>query len=231
MYDIDELERKWIKYKRRKIAIYLSVAVLGISITGGAVYLVAYLKNKKDNTEIVSKHNSTSHTERDKDIIVKRSEKKIQNMQTEVPSMHNQQQTSVAEENIEQPKVLAHNNMNNNLNYQKPKKINLIIRDPQNEDIVKEIENRFAQSKSYNDAIYLAEYYYSRNNYKKAEYWAMQANIINSLPEESWLIFAKSKVKSGHRVEALKVLQAYYDKTGSTNVLELIDLIRKNGKF
>jgi len=230
MYDIDELERKWIKYKRRKIAVYISVAVLGLSITGGAVYLVAYLKNKKDNVGRVSQHNSMPNIEKDKDIIVKRSEKKIQNMQTEVPSMHNKQ-TSVVDENIEQPKVLTNNNDNSNLNYKKPKKINLIIRDPQNENIVKEIENRFAQSKSYNDAIYLAEYYYSRNNYKKAEYWAMQANIINSLPEESWLIFAKSKVKSGHRVEALKVLQAYYDKTGSTNVLELIDLIRKNGKF
>ena len=229
MYDIDELERKWFRYKRRKIAIYISVAVLSISLTGGTIYLIAYFSNKKDSKEKIVQQTSMEHSsiEKEKDIIIKRGEKKRQNIQTEIPSTYNKQVTT-NEENIEQPKVLA---KSSNLNHQKLKSINLIIRDPQNGDIVKEIESRFKQSKSYDDAIYLAEYYYSRQNYKKAEYWAMQANIINSLPEESWLIFAKSKVKSGHRVEALKVLQAYYDKTGSTTVLDLIDLIRKNGQF
>jgi len=224
MYDIDELERKWIKYKRRKITVYLSVAILSLSVVGGTVYLITFFNNKKNIKEQIVQESSIKHTniKKDKDIIIKREATKLNKDTTFVSNRE-----PISQQTIEQPKVLT----TNNTNYQKPKKINLIIKDPQNGDIVKEIESRFKQSKSYDDAIYLAEYYYSQKNYKKAEYWAMQANIINSLPEESWLIFAKSKVKTGHRVEALKVLQAYYDKTGSTRVLDLIDLIRKNGQF
>jgi len=224
MYDIDELERKWIKYKRRKITVYLSVAILSLSVVGGTVYLITFFNNKKNIKEQIVQESSIKHTniKKDKDIIIKREATKLNKDTTFVSNRE-----PISQQTIEQPKVLT----TNNTNYQKPKKINLIIKDPQNGDIVKEIESRFKQSKSYDDAIYLAEYYYSQKNYKKAEYWAMQANIINSLPEESWLIFAKSKVKTGHRVEALKVLQAYYDKTGSTRALDLIDLIRKNGQF
>jgi len=226
MYDIDELERKWIKYKRRKVAIYLSVSILSISVIGGTLYIIAYFNNKKDIKEQIAQESSIKHTniKRDRDIIITKGKTETH---LDTTTIYNNRHLSTTQQTIEEPKVLT----NSSKEHKQPKKINLIIKDPRNENIVKEIENRFNQSKNYNDAIYLAEYYYSKQNYKKAEYWAMQANIINSLPEESWLIFAKSKVKSGHRVEALKVLQAYYDKTGSTRVLDLIDIIRKNGQF
>jgi len=97
--------------------------------------------------------------------------------------------------------------------------------------VVKEIEARFPDTRDYDDAIYLAKYYYGKHQYSKAENWAMQANSIDSTQEESWIIYAKAKAKRGHRAAALRILQAYYDQTGSLRAKMLIDRIRKGKKF
>ena len=98
-------------------------------------------------------------------------------------------------------------------------------------DVVKEIEKRFPMSRDYDDAMYLAKYYYGKKLYKKSEYWAMQANTVDSTQPESWIIFAKSKAKRGHRTEALRILQRFYDETGRMEVKLVIDQIRKGGRF
>ena len=100
-----------------------------------------------------------------------------------------------------------------------------------NEALVKTIESRFKMTKDYDDAMFLAKYYYAKSNYKRAEKWAMRANGIDSSQEESWIIFAKSKAKQGRRADALRVLQAYFDRTGSIKIKNLIDKIRKGKKF
>ena len=79
--------------------------------------------------------------------------------------------------------------------------------------------------------MYLAKYYYGKKKYKKAEYWAMQANSIDSTKEDSWIVFGKAKAKQGHRTDALRVLQAYYDRSGSMRVKELIHRIRKGKPY
>lgn len=217
MYDIEELEKKWLKYRRRKIIVVASSAILATSIIGGVSYLI--VANSK------SKPTTAHQVPKDEDIIVKREKKTPSSITPEVPSMEQSsyKRSSYAQSGfdngvVEPPK-------------QTHKKINMIITEPKSGSVIKEIEDRFESTKSYDDAIYLAQYYYNKKNYKKAEYWAMQANIVDSIPEESWIIFAKAKAKSGHRVEALKVLEAYYNKTGSTNALDLIDTIRKNKSF
>jgi hypothetical protein len=79
--------------------------------------------------------------------------------------------------------------------------------------------------------MYLAKYYYRKKRYRKAEYWAMQANAIDSTQEGSWIIFGKAKAKQGHRTDALRVLQAFYDRSGSMRVKMLIDRIRKGRSY
>jgi tetratricopeptide (TPR) repeat protein len=107
----------------------------------------------------------------------------------------------------------------------------LKVSDAKSTQIVKEIEARFPDTRDYDDAIYLAKYYYDKHRYRKAENWAMQANTIDSTQEESWIIYAKAKAKQGHRAAALRILQAYYDQTGSLRAKMLIDRIRKGRKF
>jgi len=100
-----------------------------------------------------------------------------------------------------------------------------------NKELVKTIESRFQDTKDYDDAMFLAKYYYAKANYKEAEKWAMQANLIDSSQEESWVLFAKSKAKQGRRADALRVLQAYFDRTGSMRIKNLIDKIRRGKRF
>ena len=100
-----------------------------------------------------------------------------------------------------------------------------------NDALAKTIESRFQDTKDFDDAMFLAKYYYAKSSYKRAENWAMQANLIDSSQEESWVIFAKSKARQGRRADALRVLQAYFDRTGSMRIKNLIDKIRRGKKF
>ena len=235
MYDIEELEKKWLRYRRRKIIVVASSAILVSSIIGGVSYL-AFTSGGNDKVDDVAQI-KRQKIAKDEDIVVKRKKEAIKTMNSEVPSMRsetgsNQRDYDVIDTPIKRTE--ANRGIDSSVVQQqthKVPKLNMIISEPESGSVIKEIENRFRTSKNYDDAIYLAEYYYSHKNYKKAEYWAMQANIVDSIPEESWIIFAKAKAKSGHRVEALKVLEAYYNKTGSTNALDLIDTIRKNKNF
>ncbi len=114
---------------------------------------------------------------------------------------------------------------------EKKHKMDLTIITPNSKKIIVGIEKRFRATRSYDDALYLANYYYERKLYSKAAYWSLQANIIDSDGEESWLLFAKAKAKLGKRAEAIKVLKAYYEKSASPDARALMDDIRKGTKF
>jgi len=96
---------------------------------------------------------------------------------------------------------------------------------------VAEIEERFKDSQDPQDSLYLARYYYKRREFKKAESWAVSTNNIDGDIEESWLIFAKARAKQGFRVDAIKVLQSFYDETNSAKAKKLLDKIRRGLPF
>ena len=59
----------------------------------------------------------------------------------------------------------------------------------------------------------------------------MNANVVDNSAEESWLIYAKAEAKRGYRAQALRILQNYYDRSGSESAKILIDKIRKGEAF
>ena len=104
------------------------------------------------------------------------------------------------------------------------------IIDPEAEH-AKEVEERFKETQDVEDSLYLAKYYYKKGDYAKAESWAITTNNIDGDIEESWLIFAKARAKQGRRVDAIKVLQTYYDETKSKKAKELLDKLRLGKPF
>ena len=92
------------------------------------------------------------------------------------------------------------------------------------------IKSKFANSNNARDALLLAKLYYKKQNFKEAEMWALRANKLNTKLEESWFMFAKSKVKLGKKQEALKILVTYYKKNHSSKAKHLIQAI-KGGKL
>ncbi|NPA27661.1 MAG: hypothetical protein GXN91_01240 [Epsilonproteobacteria bacterium] len=98
-------------------------------------------------------------------------------------------------------------------------------------EMIKEIEERFKATQDPKDSLWLAKYYYKKGDYAKAELWAINTNNIDGEIEESWLIFAKARAKQGHRVDAIKVLQSYYEETNSAKAKELLDKLRRGKPF
>jgi tetratricopeptide (TPR) repeat protein len=92
-------------------------------------------------------------------------------------------------------------------------------------------EERFKSTQDPKDSLYLAKYYYKKGNYEKAETWAVNTNNVDGDIEDSWIIFAKARAKQGHRVDAIKVLQSYYDETNSPRAKVLLDKLRRNKPF
>ncbi len=102
------------------------------------------------------------------------------------------------------------------------KKIHLKIIETSHVSAYKDVEKRFYQSHELEDSLFLARAYFNRGNYKKAEYWALQTNRINQNIEESWLIFVRSKVKLGHKNEAINILESYIKRSHSEEAKKLL---------
>ena len=107
------------------------------------------------------------------------------------------------------------------------KKMHLDIIETSSVSAYKDVAKRFAQSHDTDDSLFLAKSYYRKGNYKKAEYWALQTNKVNDNIEESWLIFAKSKVKQGQKNEAISILTTYIKKSNSLQAKNLLNKIKK----
>ncbi len=234
MYDIVELEKKWQKYSRKRLVKRLLIGsviliLLAIPFLYATYRSAPELKHEKALSAPGDQNRSKTRKQ-----VIETDGGDAEMLNPEVPSL------SKEAANPERPRWKT--GMKMTISDQEgsavtegetaeEKKIRLEMIPAKNGQVIKEIEARFPTTRDYEDAMYLAKYYYEKKNYRKAEYWALQANTIDSSKEESWLIFGKSKAKQGRRVDALRVLQAYYDRSGSTHVKELIDRIRKGKPY
>ena len=107
------------------------------------------------------------------------------------------------------------------------KKMHLNIIKSSTVSAYKDVENRFYQSHDTDDSLFLAKSYYRKGNYKKSEYWSLQTNKINSNIEESWMIFVKSKIKLGHKNQAIRILTNYAKKSNSSAAWNLLLKLKK----
>jgi len=102
------------------------------------------------------------------------------------------------------------------------KKIDLEIIDSTSVSGYKDVEKRFFESHDIDDALFLARSYYKNGDYEKAQYWALETNKLDESKEESLFIFVKSKVKLGHKNEALSILTSYVKQSDSKEGKKLL---------
>ena len=107
------------------------------------------------------------------------------------------------------------------------KKIHFNIIKSSSDSAYLEVEKRFNQFRDPNDSLFLAKMYYEKNEYKKSAKWALQTNKINNSIEESWIIFAKSKIKLGKINDAIHILTTYIDQSDSNTARILLLKISK----
>ncbi len=209
MHDIKVLEEEWIRYHRKKrvpLYIGLFLLILLTCLLLSALYNNPFLKDDAGK-ETPNIEQVTTTTVSKKDITKKGiSNNDSQQLEDDIPTEAVVENIPVLEE--EQSK-LKEDTAN------KRKKLALNIIESSGLDAYKDVEERFFKSKDIDDSLFLAQSYYQKGMYKKAEYWALQTNKINTEIDESWIIFAKSKMKQGHKNEAIDILKEYIKRTGS----------------
>ena len=109
------------------------------------------------------------------------------------------------------------------LEEQKPKGIIKI--ETQEVNSIKYLKERFEKSHNIIYALMLAEEYYLAKNYQDSNKWSIIANTIDADNEKSWILFAKSKLKLGHKQDATSALEAYLKNNKSKVVQNLLTQI------
>lgn len=239
MYDIKPLEEEWKKYRRKKrrpwfVLIFSIVFILLVSLTFLNYKEIDLLKlNDGSRPErvanspaaVLAEHTAAAKKTKASEVseITKTGALIVD---SENGSMEIVEDLPIAEdvETIKEPGVKIKT-------VEKPrKKMHLDIIESTSVSAYKDVQRRFEQSHDTDDSLFLAKSYYSQRNYQKAEYWALQTNKVNENIEESWLIFAKSKVKLGRKNEAIHILTNYIKKSNSTEAQNLLNKI-KEGTF
>jgi tetratricopeptide (TPR) repeat protein len=210
MYDIEQLEAQWRRYRRKRIALPVAVAALIIAGIGG--YRIWRASDAAPEPTPAPEVAAATHKENS---TVKPAAANRTSPRTGGWKMTFNDDASAPHEASTSP----------------TKKIAIEVTPRKSERTVSAIEKRFRFAKDKDDALFLARYYYDKKKYKKAMYWALETNKLDSDIEESWLIFARAKAHLGERTEAIRVLQAYVDRSGSAKARVLLDKIRRGKAF
>jgi len=254
MYDIPELEKKWRKYKRNQIKKpIIIVSIIVVLLIGSGILLNTYLNKNSNNKQQVTKsssQNSNKNENLKKDtnsansqaIVIQKVDSNG-NPLVNVKSTNSTQETNIdltkatiVKPNVPDDEIRVIGFDNKDKKEIEKKYEDILIPKKSTEEIkrreeIAELEEKFKESQDPNDSLEIARYYYKIKNYKKAEDWAINTNNLDGDLEDSWLIFAKAKAKQGFRVDAIKVLQTFYDETNSQKAKKLLDKLRKGLPF
>ena len=221
MYDIQFLEEEWAKYKRKKrrpLYFLLIVSVLIVS----AFFVLEY-KNISV-LSMITKPDVTKRVIKTSDVLVDRSLDTLQ-VKSETKSVVTQ---TVSNDNPMDPSDVFVDDEPVKVERERSrKKIHFTMIDADTPAVAAEVKDRFKFAPSTDDSLFLARYYYNNGNYNKAAYWALQTNKINGEIEESWLIFARAKTKSGKKNEAIRILSQYVQKSKSVEAQKLLIKLKK----
>lgn len=80
----------------------------------------------------------------------------------------------------------------------------------------------FHSSKSFNEALALAHYYFDKKEYVKAISWSKESSKLKPISDEPWLLYAKSKFHLGDRAEAIRSLELFSGYVNSKDVKDLL---------
>jgi len=233
MYDIRPLEEEWKKYQRKKrqpwymlavvLVLVLAVSVIGLNFKGQFLSIfVSKSKTEKRLTEKVVKEKNQSTIPKHEIETVKAPVKVVIEQND---SMEIVEELPIKENRIEIKKPVVRVEAQPEAKHRKKMHLNII--ETSSVSAYKDVAERFRQSHETDDSLFLAKAYYKKGNYKKAEYWALQTNKVNENIEESWMIFARSKIKQGKRNEAVRVLSAYVKRSNSLQAKHLLEKIKQ----
>ena len=237
MYDIKPLEEEWERYnKKRKRPFYIFIFI--ILLIAGVGTALKYSDLLPLNTDKKSRKAKIKAS----DVLI---DKKITKLEvdrekvTDVAIPVNEIKSVVDNNPMDPGDVFVDRGENMGktvksvsrpITVEEPKtrkKIHFEMIDANTPSAYKEIESRFAFAPDPDDSLFLARIYYKNGNYRKAARWALETNKLNGDIEESWLIFARAKAKTGQKNEAIRVLSQYAKKSNSAEAKKLLKKLKK----
>ncbi|MCX6073473.1 MAG: hypothetical protein NTY39_04060 [Campylobacterales bacterium] len=251
MIDIHLLERRWIKYKIKRLIPYV-VAILGI---GAGLITLLYSVNQNDVTppppikQEIPLVKITPKPDIAEEVIAIVPPPTLQQPRAVAAPIAVARPTPAETSVAWKPKALPSPKENIPVPLSIPKNTPLVAvsatfstpvvvpPNSQNKPIsikqnsttfdIHEIEDRFKNNSNPHLGLYIARYHYDNGNYSEAYNYALKTNAINNTLEESWLIFAKSLVKLGRTEQAKKTLQLYISQSNSEGAKSLLNNLTK----
>ena len=236
MYDIKPLEEEWQKYRKKKRRpLFMILMVLLLLVAAGAL-----VKYKHIPLFVMDKNETlSSSTIKASDVLIDKSitklevKKELSTIETTETVGEKHGVITTSDNNPMDPgdvfidEEVKHKE--NAILTPKRKKVKLHIEmtDAQTPAAYKEVERRFSVSPDPDDSLFLARVYYKKGKYRKSAHWALQTNKLNGDIEESWLIFARSKAKTGQKNEAIRVLKEYAKRSNSVAAKKLLKKLKK----
>lgn len=239
MLDVSNLERRWLKYKIKKILPY-ALLVTTVAIMGVTIPFV--LSNKPSSTALIVSKKEVAKVKAPHIMVLEPSMHFIESMETPSNPIIN---TAMLVPSSTKPSPIPKTSIASIVSPPTPTpaiaqvqtktpqplvkgKLTSIKRDDTAFDI-HEIEDRFKNTSNPNLGVYIAKYHYDHGNYSEAYNYALKTNAINNSIEDNWLIFAKSLVKLGKEEQAKKTLQLYISNSNSQAAKNYLDTLDKGG--
>ncbi len=257
MLNITDLEKRWFKYKIKSFMPYIVLLSLLIIIVISYFLFALSTEEKKDansslKNNIIKKQTipekkrqtitANKHSSKQKDVHISTDNNisaRVLSPSMDFMTTFTQKSPYIQkQEQIPQHKKIVQKKKKNNIQRlpHKQKKVEVIavphitiVKQNTAHDI-KNILSRFQKDKNPALSLFLAKKYYELKDYEKASQYALITNQLNSNIEDSWIIFAKTLVKTHHKQKAINVLTKYIRSSHSTNAALLLHSIR-TGEF
>ncbi|MCI4399999.1 MAG: CDC27 family protein [Campylobacteraceae bacterium] len=237
MYELGELEKKWVAYKKQK---YKKIGYLGASFAAvallsfGAAYILFANKSAQNQT---ADANTTKQRPLDtqpviptpatsaavsiqqpqKEIVIISPEEKKEEFKSFQPTEQSQNVTQTTTQQPQQRPVQA-----------KVGTAPKITIETKNVDPIDALAEKYAKNPDAQTALSLSELLYKRGSYQKALKWAINANSLDPKNEKSWIMFAKSSYKLGRKQDAINALENFSRTNPSDAVKETISHIKND---
>ncbi len=92
---------------------------------------------------------------------------------------------------------------------------------------LKSLKKKFYATNNPKYALQIAQRFYDAKRYKEALKWSLIANEVDEQKPESWIMFAKAKMKMGKRQDAINVLNAYLKTYTSAKISRYLEKIKR----
>lgn len=242
-YEILELERKWQdfnnKRNRKKQALYflILISILSVIFVSYETFKhfeqkdikkqeIVDLNLKKQVDELKQKAKQAKlKFEADKNRTEEQMTKENLTPMLIVPNKPNIQNTKQLISQAPEPTLIEEFDANQG-EVKEEKQNKIFIESKEMKLSIASLKKKFESTNDIKFAISIAQEYYRQQDYKNAMKWAFTINNIDKDRVEGWIIFAKSKYKTGKKDDAINVLNTINKKQPSKSIDALLTQIK-----